>query len=139
MRQSKVDRSQVLAALSALAHETRLDLIRLLMPLGDAGMPAGQIAQALGLAAPRLSFHLAALEQAGLIRARRVARNVFYSVDPGGIGRTISYLMNDCCCDHPSVLAECTFGRRPGASGPDHRSDHGSNQGAAEPSGKENT
>jgi ArsR family transcriptional regulator len=139
MRQSKVDRSQVLAALSALAHETRLDLIRLLMPLGDAGMPAGQIAQALGLAAPRLSFHLAALEQAGLIRARRVARNVFYSVDPGGIGRTISYLMNDCCCDHPSVLAECTFGRRSGASGPDHGPDHGSDHGAAEPSGKENT
>lgn len=126
-----MDRIQVLAALSALAHETRLDLIRLLMPLGDAGMPAGQIAQALGLAAPRLSFHLSALEQAGLIRARRVARNVFYSVDASGIGRTISYLLNDCCCDHPSVLAECAVGRRPVSSAPD--------QGAVAPSGKENT
>ena len=126
-----MDRGQVLAALSALAHETRLDLIRLLMPLGDAGMPAGQIAQALGLAAPRLSFHLAALEQAGLIHARKVARNVFYSVDASGIGRTISYLLNDCCCDHPSVLAECAFGRGPVAVAPD--------QGAVAPSGKENT
>ena len=58
-----MDRSKALAALSALAHETRLDLVRLLVPLGAAGMPAGQIAQALSLAAPRLSFHLAALEQ----------------------------------------------------------------------------
>ena len=94
-------------------------------------MPAGQIAQALGLAAPRLSFHLAALEQAGLIHARKVARNVFYSVDASGIGRTISYLLNNCCCDHPSVLAECAFGRSPVACGPD--------QGAVVPSGMENT
>jgi ArsR family transcriptional regulator, arsenate/arsenite/antimonite-responsive transcriptional repressor len=108
----KVDRKEVLVALSALAHETRLDLIRLLMPLGEAGMPAGQIAQALGLAAPRLSFHLSALEQAGLIRSRRAARNVIYSVDARGLGRTISYLLNDCCADHPEVLAACNHPRR---------------------------
>ena len=111
-----MDQSKVLAALSALAHETRLDLIRLLVPLGDAGMPAGQIAQALGLAAPRLSFHLAALEQAGLLSARRVARNVIYSVDPNGLGGTISYLLNDCCCEDPAILAACT---RRSASGND--------------------
>jgi len=108
MGRCKVDRQKVLVALAALAHETRLDLIRLLMPLGAAGMPAGQIAQALGLAAPRLSFHLSALEQAGLIRSRRIARNVIYSVDAGGLGRTISYLLNDCCADHPEVLAACS-------------------------------
>lgn len=102
-----MDRQKVLAALSALAHETRLDLVRLLMPLGAEGMPAGQIAQTLGLAAPRLSFHLSALEQAGLIRSRRAARNVIYSVDAGGLGRTISYLLNDCCADHPEVHAAC--------------------------------
>ena len=108
MERSKVDRSRVLAALAALAHETRLDLIRLLVSVGDAGMPAGQIAQALGLAGPRLSFHLAALEQAGLIRSRRAARNVFYSVDAPGIGQTIGYVLNDCCCDHPEVRAACS-------------------------------
>jgi ArsR family transcriptional regulator, arsenate/arsenite/antimonite-responsive transcriptional repressor len=108
MGRSKVDRSQVLAALSALAHDTRLDLIRRLVRAGEAGMPAGQIAQALGLAAPRLSFHLAALEQAGLIRSRRVARNVIYSVDTRAIGQTLGFLLNDCCCDHPDVRAACT-------------------------------
>ncbi len=106
-----MDRQQVLAALSALAHETRLDLVRLLMSKGETGLPAGQIAQALGLAAPRLSFHLAALEQAGLIRSRRAARNVIYSVDATGIGRTISYLLNDCCADHPEVIAACAHNR----------------------------
>ena len=106
-----MDRSKALAALSALAHETRLDLIRLLVPLGDAGMPAGQIAQALGLAAPRLSFHLSALEQAGLLSARRVARNVIYSIDPAGLGGTVGYLLNDCCCLDPRILAACSHGR----------------------------
>lgn len=111
-----MDRSKALAALSALAHETRLDLIRLLTPQGAEGMAAGQIAEALGLAAPRLSFHLSALEQAGLLRSRKVARNVFYSVDPGGIGLTISYLLNDCCRDHPEVLAACAH-RTPAGQG----------------------
>lgn len=109
-----MDRSKALAALSALAHETRLDLIRLLTPRGEDGMAAGQIAEALGIAAPRLSFHLSALEQAGLLRSRKAARNVFYSVDPHGIGRTISYVLNDCCSDHPEVLAACAH-RRQGA------------------------
>jgi ArsR family transcriptional regulator, arsenate/arsenite/antimonite-responsive transcriptional repressor len=102
-----MDRSKALAALSALAHETRLDLIRLLTPQGHDGMAAGQIAERLGIAGPRLSFHLSALEQAGLLRSRKVARHIFYSVDARGIGSTISFVLNDCCCDHPEVLAAC--------------------------------
>lgn len=105
-----MDRSKALAALSALAHETRLDLIRLLTPQGEDGMAAGQIAEALGIPAPRLSFHLSALEQAGLLRSRKAARNVFYSVDARGIGSTIAYVLNHCCCDHPEVRAACTHG-----------------------------
>ena len=69
------------------------------------------IAQALGLAAPRLSFHLASLEQAGLIKARKQARHVFYSVDAGGMGETIGYLLNDCCMQHPEVVACCRHRR----------------------------
>lgn len=102
-----MDKSQALAALSALAHEARLDLMRLLMPLGDQGLAAGEISRALGLSASRLSFHLAALEQAGLIRSRKLARNVFYSVDAAGMGATIRFLLNDCCMEHPEVMACC--------------------------------
>lgn len=102
-----MERGAVLSALSAMAHETRLDLIRLLVRQGPAGMAAGQIAQALSMPAPRLSFHLAALEQAGLLRSRRIARNVIYTADTATIGRTIGYLLADCCCDHPDVRAAC--------------------------------
>ena len=107
MEPSKVLTMRVLTALAALAHQARLDLVRLLMPLGDTGMAAGDIGRALNLPASRLSFHLAALEQAGLIRSRRVARNVIYSVDADGIGATIAYLLNDCCRDNARVQDCC--------------------------------
>jgi DNA-binding transcriptional ArsR family regulator len=102
-----MERSKVLAALAALANDKRLELVRLLMPRGETGLSAGEIGQHLGLASSRLSFHLAALEQAGLIRSRRASRNVFYTVDLGGLGQTIGYLMRDCCMDHPEIRACC--------------------------------
>lgn len=102
-----MEKSRALAALQALANDARLDLLRLLMPQGDQGLAAGEIGRALGLSASNLSFHLSALENAGLIRSRKLARNVFYAVDAPGIGGTISYLLNDCCKDHPAVHACC--------------------------------
>ena len=102
-----MERSKVLAALAALANDKRLELVRLLMPRGETGLSAGQIGQQLGLASSRLSFHLAALEQAGLIRSRRASRNVFYAADLRGLGQTIGYLMRDCCMNHPEVRACC--------------------------------
>jgi len=108
-----MDRAAALTALQALANDARLDLVRLLMPPGANGLAAGEIGRALGLAASRLSFHLSALEQAGLIRARKEGRTVFYAVDPGGIGQTIAFLLNDCCMDHPEVVACCRHGKTP--------------------------
>ena len=102
-----MDRTQALAALSALANETRLDLIRLLVPAGPQGLPAGRIAQALGLSASRLSFHLAAMEAAGLIRSRRASRHVIYAACPGALGGLMAYLLRDCCQAHPEVQAHC--------------------------------
>ena len=103
-----MEQSRALNALSALAHETRLELVRLLMSQGPDGLAAGDLARRLEVSASRLSFHLAALEQAGLIRSRRASRHVYYTADTGGIGQTIAYLLNDCCCAHPEVHACCT-------------------------------
>ena len=108
-----IERDQVLTALSALAHPSRLDLIRLLMPLGAQGMAAGEIGRSLGLSASRLSFHLAALKQAGLLHSRRVARNVIYSVNAAGMGRTIGFLLNDCCQGNAEVRDCCSRSATP--------------------------
>lgn len=109
-----MDRDQALNAFAALAHADRLGLIRLLVRQGQEGgqgqegLAAGHIGQALGLSASRLSFHLATLEAAGLIGSRRVARNVIYSVRAPALGGLVSFLMADCCCNDPKVLACCT-------------------------------
>jgi DNA-binding transcriptional ArsR family regulator len=104
-----MDRGQVLDALSAMASGTRLDLLRGLILAGESGLPAGRIAVDLGLSASRLSFHLAALEQAGLISARRDGRRIYYAADHAGLGGVIGYLLHDCCGGHPKVC--CSAGR----------------------------
>ncbi len=98
-----MEKSPALAALAALANETRLDILRLLVPAGEEGICAGKIAKALGASASRLSFHLAIMEQAGLIRARRIGRHCHYSVSYRHLGDLFCYLMNDCCRGHPAI------------------------------------
>lgn len=107
-----MQKTQALTALSAMANDQRLDLLRLLVPAGPDGLAAGEIARALGLSASRLSFHLAQLEQAGLVRSRKVARNVFYAADASTIGGVIGFVLHDCCQGHPEVRACCQAGDR---------------------------
>lgn len=94
-----------LDALAALAQETRLAVFRLLVRKGPNGLPAGAIARALDTNPPTLSFHLAHLERAGLLRSRRVQRQIFYAADYGAMSRLLGYLTQDCCGGRPEVCA----------------------------------
>lgn len=87
----------VIAALGALAHEHRLALFRLLVQSGESGMAAGLIAERLGIPSSSLSFHLAHLSRAGLIRAERRSRSLIYAADYGAMTSLIGYLMDNCC------------------------------------------
>lgn len=84
-------------ALSALAQEHRLALFRLLVQAGDEGMPAGAIAGTLGVPNSSLSFHLAHLTRAGLIRQRRDGRSLIYTADYAAMNALVAYLMENCC------------------------------------------
>ncbi|HEV2817278.1 MAG TPA: metalloregulator ArsR/SmtB family transcription factor [Allosphingosinicella sp.] len=85
------------AALSALAQEHRLALFRLLVRAGGDGMAAGAIAEALGIPNSSLSFHLAQLSRAGLIRQERRHRSLVYSADYPAMNALVGYLMENCC------------------------------------------
>lgn len=102
-----MEQSKALAAFSALANEVRLNVIRMLIVAGRRGLAACDIAERLGVSASRLSFHLSALEQAGLVTSRRASRHIFYAADTAGIGRVIGYLLHDCCKADPDVSACC--------------------------------
>ena len=102
-----MEQAQVLQALSALANATRLEVVRLLVPHGQSGLAAGEIARRLGISASGLSFHLSALEQAGLIASQKVSRQVIYRANHAALGEVIAYLLDDCCAAHPKVRDCC--------------------------------
>lgn len=106
------DRSETadaVSALAALAQEHRLALFRLLVQAGERGLAAGAIAEKLSLPNSSLSFHLAHLTRAGLIRQRRQSRSLIYTADYAAMNALIAYLMENCCggeaCDAETVRA----------------------------------
>jgi DNA-binding transcriptional ArsR family regulator len=88
-----------LERLSALAQETRLAIFRRLVRRGAEGLPAGALAEALGVPAPTLSFHLAALERCGLVASRREGRSILYRASFGAMEELLGYLLENCCAD----------------------------------------
>lgn len=92
-------------ALSALAHETRLAVFRLLVREGPSGLPAGEVAARLQVTPATLSFHLAQLERAGLLSSNRCSRQIVYRVDVGGARQLLTYLTEDCCQGRPELCA----------------------------------
>jgi DNA-binding transcriptional ArsR family regulator len=93
----KMKSAKAVASLSALANEHRLALYRLLVQAGPEGQPAGAIADALGLPASSLSFHLAHLTRAGLITQRRESRSLIYAADFGAMSGLVGFLTENCC------------------------------------------
>lgn len=99
----KMNHQRVLGALSALAQEHRLRLFRLLVRLGSAGAPAGELAERLGIAPSSLTFHVQQLRRAGLVRQRRSGRIVRYSADFVVMRGLVDYLSAHCCADSGEV------------------------------------
>ncbi len=104
--------SNALSALSALAHEHRLRVFRLLVRHSPEGLAAGDIAAHMQLPPSSLSFHLGHLERAGLIASHREQRRIIYTANLGGMRGLLSFLTEDCCYGHPEVCAELIPARR---------------------------
>lgn len=94
-----MDESGAVNALGALAQEHRLRLFRLLVRAGRGGMPAGAIAERLGVPNSSLSFHLTQLQRAGLIAVERQGRSLVYRADFAAMDRLVAFLMENCCAD----------------------------------------
>src|SRR3974390_2131468 len=92
-----MEKKGAITALGALAQETRLDVFRLLVTQGPAGLPAGVIAERLGVLPASLTFHLQQLVHAGLITQRRLGRQLIYSAEYGAMNALLAYLTENCC------------------------------------------
>jgi DNA-binding transcriptional ArsR family regulator len=102
-----MEKKGAIAALGALAQETRLDVFRLLVTQGPAGLPAGAIADQLGVLPASLTFHLKELQHAGLITQRRLGRQLIYAAEYGAMTELLSYLTENCCGTGASFVPGC--------------------------------
>lgn len=98
-----MNKAQSIEALAALAHETRLDVFRLLVRQGPAGMAAGEIGAHLGVRQNTMSANLAVLTRAGLIRSAREGRSITYFAEFDGMRGLLAFLMEDCCGGNPAL------------------------------------
>jgi len=106
-----MDTADAISALGALAQETRLDAFRLLVQAGPGGRAAGALAEALGVPATTLSFHLAQLAHAGLVTQRREGRSILYAADYTRMNGLLAFLTENCCgTGEAACVAVCAPG-----------------------------
>ena len=103
---------QALDMLGALSQETRLRVVRYLVQCGAEGASAGDVGKQVDATSSRASFHLSALEHAGVITSERQSRNIIYRAHTQNLGNLISFLLNDCCNNNPDILACCKLENR---------------------------
>src|ERR1700689_2601516 len=98
-----------LAALAALAQDSRLDVFRLLVEAGPEGMPAGSVANALKLAPNTLTFHFDRLRDAGLVTVRRDGRSMIYAARFETMNGLLAFLTENCCQGAAEACAPATI------------------------------
>ncbi|MCW5746600.1 MAG: metalloregulator ArsR/SmtB family transcription factor [Alphaproteobacteria bacterium] len=97
---------QAAAAFAALSQETRVSLFRLLATAGATGMAAGELGAKLKVQPSTLSFHLATLEQAGLVQSSRRGRQMIYAVRFVGLRALLGYVTETCCAGRPELCGD---------------------------------
>lgn len=106
-----MEKSDAVAALAALAQDSRLDVYRLLVRAGRDGLPAGGVASALSVAPNTLTFHFDRLRQAGLIQVRREGRSMIYSARYDVMNALLKYLSENCCAGPAESSSKGAFAR----------------------------
>jgi arsenate reductase len=101
-----VESSEAAAVFAALSVDTRLNLLRLLMAEGANGLAAGDLAARLSLPASTTSFHLAALERAGLTQSTRRGRQIIHAVRIAGLRQLLTFLTETCCGGRPELCGD---------------------------------
>lgn len=84
-------------ALSALGHDARLSIYRLLVKSGENGLRVSDIGTHLEYAASTLAHHLSSLVDAGLVMQEKRGREVFNRADYKAMHQLVDFLTSDCC------------------------------------------
>lgn len=109
-----MENKEAVAALAALAQETRLGVFRLLIAAGPEGLSPGVLGEKLGVAPATLSFHLKELSHASLISSRQESRFIYYSANFERMAALMTFLTQNCCSGMPDeclAVVETALGR----------------------------
>jgi len=98
--------SQAVDAFSALSHETRLTVFKLLLKEGEQGLSAGVIARQLDVQPSTLTSHLHILKRSGLLQSTRHQQKIVYSADISGTRNLLRFLTQECCQGHPEICSD---------------------------------
>ncbi|HWA81232.1 MAG TPA: metalloregulator ArsR/SmtB family transcription factor [Acetobacteraceae bacterium] len=98
-----MEMDQAIAAFSALAQPTRLEVFRLLMESEPDGIPAGEIARRIGVPHNTMSSHLAILARAGMIESERQSRSIVYRAQLDTVRELAGFLVKHCCGGKPEI------------------------------------
>lgn len=90
----------------ALSQESRLAVLRLLMSAGPNGLRSGEIADRLALHPATTSFHLNALERAGLTQSTRQGRQIIHAARFAALRELIMFLTETCCSGQPELCGD---------------------------------
>ena len=101
--------------LAVLSHPQRLGVFRLLVRRAPDVLPAGEIAEVMGLKASTASAYLSALTRAGLITQTRRGTSLLYSLNTSGAQSMVSDLFLDCCRGRPELCPPLAGSARPPA------------------------
>ncbi len=96
--------SEILPCFRALSDPIRLNVVKLLQ---DQEMCVCDICDVLQIKQPKLSFHLKALRESGLLNTRQQGRWVYYSINPSQFELVVDYLTKYLNCEMPSVEELC--------------------------------
>jgi DNA-binding transcriptional ArsR family regulator len=92
--------------LEALGNPTRLQVYRMLVRAGDAGLPVGRLQEKLGIAASTLSHHLHRLILTGLVNQERQATTLICRANYPTMEGLVGFLVNECCADAACAVEE---------------------------------
>ena len=108
-----MDSPQAVAALAALAQESRLAIFRLLVEAGPTGLSVGEIGACVQAAPATLSFHLKELFRAGLVASRQEGRFIFYSANYASMNGLLGFLTENCCARDGTACGPSCTPKRP--------------------------
>jgi DNA-binding transcriptional ArsR family regulator len=92
----QIDADQEAGAFRALADSTRRQILE---ELRAGELSAGEIAGRFPISGPSVSRHLGVLKTAGLIRERRAANRIFYSLSEERLALCIGRFLSAVCPD----------------------------------------